>query len=139
MGRRVLAKEITPQEMLRLREEELLTNHEIAAKLDISYQTVLRYIGTQRGRKQKASPVQNVRPEANRRMWDEARSLTRLKADWRTYDLDVYNGVVTLYAGRENQIRLELEDVHRMVNELSYMEEVISKYQNERKNNHASV
>lgn len=123
--------------MLRLREEELLSNHEIAAKLDISYQTVLRYIGKQNGRSKKPDQAQNKPVAHNTKVWDEARSLTRLKADWRAYDMDVYNATVTLYAGQGNRIRLGLDDIHRMINELSYVEEVITKFQNERKTKNA--
>ena len=137
MGRRPLSKEITAQEMLRLREEELLSNHEIAAKLDISYQTVLRYIGKQNGRSKKPDPAQNKPVVHNTKVWDEARSLTRLRADWRAYDMDVYNANVTLYAGQGNRIRLGLDDIHRMINELTYVEEVITKFHNERKTKNA--
>lgn len=137
MGRKALSKEITAQEMLRLREEELLSNYEIAAKLDISYPTVLRYIGKQNGRPRKPDPAQNKPVARNTKVWDEARSLTRLKADWRAYDMDVYNANVTLYAGQGNQIRLGLDDIHRMINELTYVEEVITKFQNERKTKNA--
>lgn len=137
MGRKALSKEITAQEMLRLREEELLSNYEIAAKLDISYPTVLRYIGKQNGRSKKPDQAQNKPVVRNTKVWDEARSLTRLKADWRAYDMDVYNANVTLYAGQGNRIRLELDDIHRMINELTYVEEVITKFQNERKTKNA--
>lgn len=37
---------VTPGEMLELREQGL-SNHDIAKELDISYQTVVRYIGKQ--------------------------------------------------------------------------------------------
>jgi hypothetical protein len=67
----------------------------------------------------------------------DPRSLTRLKADWRAYDMDVYNANVTLYAGQGNRIRLGLDDIHRMINELTYVEEVITKFQNERKTKNA--
>lgn len=40
---------VTPQEMLTMREDGL-SNHDIAKALDISYATVLKYIGKQPGR-----------------------------------------------------------------------------------------
>ena len=43
--RKALYHEITPQEMLYIREHEHLTNQQIADKLGCSYQTVLNYIG----------------------------------------------------------------------------------------------
>lgn len=39
--------EVTAAEMMRMREEEGLSNAEIAKRLDISYATVKRYIGAQ--------------------------------------------------------------------------------------------
>lgn len=39
--------EVTAAEMMRMREEEGLSNAEIAKRLDISYSTVKKYIGTQ--------------------------------------------------------------------------------------------
>ena len=44
-----ISNEVSPQEMLRMRNEEHLSNAEIADRLDICRDTVIRYIGKQPG------------------------------------------------------------------------------------------
>ena len=44
MARRRLSKDVSTSEMLRLREEGM-SNRQIAAQLDVSYNTILKYIG----------------------------------------------------------------------------------------------
>ena len=44
MARRRLSKDVSTSEMLRLREEGM-SNRQIAAQLDVHYNTVLKYIG----------------------------------------------------------------------------------------------
>lgn len=65
--RRALSYEVTQSEMRRMREEEEMTNREIAYALGISYGAVLKYIGPQpphmrrvRGKRpaEKAAPVE---------------------------------------------------------------------------------
>ena len=76
MSRRRL--EVTAAEMLKLREHPYcLSNAEIARQLDISYQTVLKYIGKQNVREM---PKTAEPQTTSKRIFDRAQSLTRLVA-----------------------------------------------------------
>ena len=59
-----ISNEVSPQEMLRMRNEEHLSNAEIADRLDICRDTVVRYIGKQPGwMGRKKRPVSAPQPE----------------------------------------------------------------------------
>ena len=53
---------VTPEEMLELREQGL-SNHDIAKLLDISYQTVVRYIGKQGRRMEGLAAFKDTPPQ----------------------------------------------------------------------------
>ena len=58
MGRKIY---VTAEEMLQLREQGL-SNHDIAKSLDISYMTVVRYIGKQDGRMEGLAAFKDTPP-----------------------------------------------------------------------------
>lgn len=59
-----LSNEVSTQEMLRTRDEEHLSNAEIADRLDICRDTVIRYIGKQPGwMGRKKQPISAPQPE----------------------------------------------------------------------------
>ena len=138
MGRRTLSKEITPQEMLRLREEPYcLSNREIAERLDISYQTVWRYIGKSRPYHRKGQKLVdtsvNSKEQVNQPLFAKSQSISRFTANsGRVWELDVYNGVVTLVCD-ECRMPFSSDGVHSMINELTYFEQVMTKYQEDHK------
>jgi hypothetical protein len=138
VGRRALSKEIDPQEMMRLREEPYcLSNREIAERLDVSYQTVWRYIGKTRPyrRKSQKSVDTNTRSkeQVNPPLFAKSQSISRFTANsGRVWELDVYNGVLTLVCG-ECRMPISTDGVHSMINELTYFEQVMNKYQEEHK------
>ena len=138
MGRRALSKDITPAEMLKLREEPYcMSNREIAERLDVSYQTVLRYIGKTRGYRRKGQKQVDTGASSksltNTPIFAKSQSISRLTANsGRVWELDVYNGVLTL-VGDGYKIPISTDGVHSMINELAYFEQVMTKYQEEHK------
>lgn len=126
MSRRKL--EVTAAEMLRLREHlYCLSNAEIAKQLDISYQTVLKYIGKQNGCQQ------DPKPEAHKtssRIFSKAQSLTRLVAGERAWLVDSYNQCVEL----EQPLKvLTAGTIHSLINELTYFEQLLNRAREEGK------
>ena len=66
MTRRRLSKDVSTSEMLRLREEGM-SNRQIAAQLDVHYNTVLKYIGKE-PRNPRTSVVKNERGAVGKAM-----------------------------------------------------------------------
>lgn len=125
MSRRPIG--VTASEMMTLRNAPYnLTNVEIAKQLDISLQTVYRYIGKQNTKPQKPAP----KPVNDDHVWDTAQSLTRLGYGNRTYLINTYNQRVEL----ERPLTvLTPDDVHRMLNELTYIEQLLERARKEGK------
>lgn len=129
MSRRKIG--VTAAEMMQLRNEPYcLSNKEIAKRLDISYLTVLKYIGKQNGgesdifkkrTEQAPSPASTSKPEPPAKVWDTAQSLTRLAHGDRSWLVDTYRQQVEL----ERPIRiLEAADIHALINELTYLDQL---------------
>ena len=66
MARRRLSKDVSTSEMLRLREEGM-SNRQIAAQLDVHYNTILKYIGKE-PRNPRTSVVKNERGAVGKAM-----------------------------------------------------------------------
>ena len=66
MARRRLSKDVSTSEMLRLREEGM-SNRQIAAQLDVHYNTILKYIGKE-PRSPRTSVVKNERGAVGKAM-----------------------------------------------------------------------
>lgn len=126
MSRRKL--EVTAAEMLKLREHPYcLSNAEIARQLDISYQTVLKYIGKQNVREM---PKTAEPQTTSKRIFDRAQSLTRLVAGERTWLVDVYNQCVE----SEQPLKfLTAGTIHAIINELTYFEQLLERAREEGK------
>ena len=120
--------EVTAAEMLKLREHPYcLSNAEIAKQLDISYQTVLKYIGKQNGCQQDPKPEA---PKTSSRIFSKAQSLTRLVAGERSWLVDVYNQCVE----SEQPLKfLTAETIHSLINELTYFEQLLQRAREEGK------
>ena len=127
MSRRKL--EVTAAEMLRLREHPYcLSNAEIAKQLDISYQTVLKYIGKQNAID---TPKVTEAQTTSKRVFDRAQSLTRLVAGERAWLVDSYNQCVEL----EQPLKfLTAGTIHSLINELTYFEQLLQRAREEGKN-----
>lgn len=100
--RRALSYEVTQSEMRRMREEEEMTNREIAYALGISYGAVLKYIGPQpphmrrvRGKRpaEKAAPVE----EPVAACLALVNNVVEVKSTTRKYVIDRKAGIVTIY------------------------------------------
>ena len=126
MSRRKL--EVTAAEMLKMREEPYcLSNAEIARRLDVSYQTVLNYIGKQRKPKPEPKPET---PKSSSAVFSRAQSLTRLVADDHTWLVDTYNQLVEL----EHPIQIiTAANIHAIINELTYFEQLLERARKEGK------
>jgi predicted transcriptional regulator len=119
---------VTAAEMLRLREHPYcMSNAQIAKQLDISYQTVLKYIGKQNaGETPKVTEAQTT----SKRIFDRAQSLTRLVAGERTWLVDVYNQCVE----SEQPLKfLTSEAIHSLINELTYFDQLLQRAREEGK------
>ncbi len=127
MSRRGRKIEVTAAEMMTLRNPPYnLSNKEIAERLDIHYVTVLKYIGKQNPKKQPEQPKQPER--LNGKVWDTARSVTRLESGDRAYIVDVRRQIAEIECG---STVLDAESVHRMINELTYIEQLFNKAKEE--------
>lgn len=126
MSRRKI--DVTAAEMLKMREEPYcLSNAEIAKQLDISYQTVLKYIGKQNGCQQDPKPEA---PKTSSRIFSKAQSLTRLVAGERSWLVDAYNQCVE----SEQPLKfLTAETIHSLINELTYFEQLLERAREEGK------
>ena len=126
MSRRKL--EVTAAEMLRLREHPYcLSNAQIAKQLDVSYQTVLKYIGKQNARE---TPKVTEAQTTSKRIFDRAQSLTRLVAGERAWLVDVYNQCVE----SEQPLKfLTAEAIHSLINELTYFDQLLQRAREEGK------
>ena len=138
MSRRKIG--VTAAEMMQLRNEPYcLSNKEIAKRLDISYLTVLKYIGKQNGGEsdifkkrtdQAPAPDSTSKPEPPAKVWDTAQSLTRLAHGDRSWLVDTYRQQVEL----ERPIRiLEAADIHSLINELTYLDQLLERARKEGK------
>ena len=138
MSRRKIG--VTPAEMMQLRNEPYcLSNKEIAKRLDISYPTVLKYIGKQNGTEpeifkkqteQAPTPDSPSKPEPSAKVWDTAQSLTRLAHGDRSWLIDTYRQQVEL----ERPIRiLEAADIRSLINELTYLDQLLERARKEGK------
>ena len=120
MSRRPIG--VTASEMMTLRNPPYnLSNKEIAKRLDCNYVTVLRYIG-----KQNQKPVEA--PKKPERLdgivWTKARTVTRLESNDRSYLVDVRRQTAEIESG---STMLDAESLHRMINELTYIEQLFQK------------
>lgn len=120
MGRRALSKDITPAEIYRLRNDEQMSAKEIARMLDVSHMTVYRYLKAVNS-SAKATPKDPA--PANKRVFESAHSITRLQAGNRTYDMDIYSQQCAVYG---LQGYLTVDEIHAAINELTYIERVLS-------------
>lgn len=124
MSRRPIG--VTASEMMTLRNPPYnLSNREIAKRLDCNYVTVLRYIG-----KQNQKPVEAPKkPERlNGQVWTTARTVTRMESSDRSYLVDVRRQTVEIESG---STMLDAESLHRMINELTYIEQLFNKAKEE--------
>jgi predicted transcriptional regulator len=119
---------VTAAEMLRLREHPYcMSNAQIAKQLDISYQTVLKYIGKQNARE---TPKVTEAQTTSKRIFDRAQSLTRLVAGERAWLVDVYNQCVE----SEQPLKfLTVEAIHSLINELTCFEQLLEQARKEGK------
>lgn len=120
MSRRPIG--VTASEMMTLRNPPYnLSNKEIAKRLDCNYVTVLRYIG-----KQNQKPVEAPKkPERlNGQVWTTARTVTRMESSDRSYLVDVRRQTAEIESG---STMLDAESLHRMINELTYIEQLFQK------------
>ena len=124
MAKRKVLDDLTVAEMRNMRNLDGLSNAEIAQRLDISVPTVYRYIGPRRAQPDEANRSNAQRSE---RVWDAAHSLTRLEAGSRVYDVNLYTQQVALNI----PTLIGAEDVHRMINELTYIEQIMTKWRSE--------
>ena len=129
--------EVTAEEMLSLRNEPYcLTNIEIAKRLDISLNTVLKYIGKQNGqpsRMQKHPDEKTVLAEAPKQERDghvftAAHSITVLESGSRQWFVDSYNQTVEL---SDPGTTWTASDVHAVLNELTYIQSVLNRAKEE--------
>lgn len=124
MSRRPIG--VTASEMMTLRNPPYnLSNKEIAKRLDINYVTVLRYIG-----KQNQKPIEAPKkPERlDGKVWEKARTVTRLESNDRSYLVDVRKQTFEIESG---STVLDAESLHRMINELTYIEQLFTKAREE--------
>ena len=122
---RRLGKDISLQELYHMRFELNMSVAEIAEKLGCSRPTVYKYLDL----KKLNAPKKPDRKQ-EQRVWDEAHSLTRLQAEWRSYDLDVYRQQAVLHHW-PSAVVLDPDGIHRMINELTYIEQVMKKWRDE--------
>ena len=129
--------EVTAEEMLSLRNEPYcLTNIEIAKRLDISLNTVLKYIGKQNGepsRMQKRPVAQtSIAPapksDSNGHVFSAAHSITVLESGTRQWFVDSYNQTVEL---SDPGTTWTASDVHAVLNELTYIESLMNRAKEE--------
>lgn len=121
MSRRPIG--VTASEMMTLRNPPYnLSNKEIAKRLDINYVTVLRYIGKQNQQKPAEAPKKPERLDG--KVWEKARTLTRLESSDRSYLVDVRKQTLEIESG---STVLDAESLHRMINELTYIEQLFTK------------
>jgi predicted transcriptional regulator len=109
-----------------MREERGMSVAEIAQMLGVTRQTIYNYLrfGFNSCRREK-----NV-PDGSGHVFDAAHSLTRLQAADRTYDIDQYKQELRFMSGEINLL-LSPDDIHRMINELTYIERVMKKWRDE--------
>jgi predicted transcriptional regulator len=124
--RRKLSKDITQAELIHMRDERGMSVAEIAQMLGVSRPTIYNYLrfGFNSCRREK-----NV-PDGSGHVFDAAHSLTRLQAADRTYDIDQYKQELRFMSGEINLL-LSPDDIHRMINELTYIERVMKKWRDE--------
>ena len=100
--RRALTFELSQSEMRRMREEEEMTNQEIADALGINYQTVLKYIGPQPPHMRRAKGTYSVEKTAPIEEPAVAclavvNSVVEVKSATRKYVIDRKEGTVRIY------------------------------------------
>lgn len=128
MGRRrKLSKDVTPAEILRMREHKQMSVAEIAKMLDVSRQTIYNLL--KKGHDPQPDKALRKKKDGER-IWETAQSLHRLRAGERVYDLDVFNQTVVLRRGNQ-WISMGPDVVHSMINELTYIEQVMKKWREE--------
>ena len=129
MANRKVLDDLTVAEMRRLRDEEDLSNQEVAERLDITAVTVWKYLGPKGKGRKRSQPdaAKRTEPKGTERVWDAAHSLTRLEAGSRVYDVDMYRQSVLMNVPD----RIGADDVHRMINELTYIEQILTKWRSE--------
>ena len=129
--------EVTAEEMLALRNEPYcLTNIEIAKRLDISLNTVLKYIGKQNGepsrmQKRPEEPTAiraAAKNESNGHVFTAAHSITVLESGTRQWYVDSYNQTVEL---SDPGTTWTASDVHAVLNELTYIESLMNRAKEE--------
>lgn len=111
--------EVTAAEMMRMREEEGLSNAEIAKRLDISYSTVKKYIGTQpNGIKapygSRKKPVEEPKPQSFIRLQS---CFEQYEGKYGSYAVDRVNKSVRASLSKIDGI-LDKKGVEELVTEL---------------------
>lgn len=128
MGRRrKLSQDVTPSEIRRMMAYQQMSVAEIAKTFDVSRQTIYNYL--KHGHDPQPDKALRKKKEGEP-IWQEAHSISRLRAGSRIYELDVFNQTAVLKW--ENQlVQMEPDVIHSMINELTYIEQVMMKWRNE--------
>ena len=130
---RTILKDVTLAEMMTMRDEQGMSNQEIANALGVSYNTVRRLIGTQpKGIRRERSASIPTRPLVHRDAMhaepkrEEAppaalvlaeRSLS-LRGEIGRYDIDTYARVVSIQIPEQGRFTVSLDDLRTLHNEL---------------------
>jgi transcriptional regulator with XRE-family HTH domain len=129
---RKLTDDVSIEELLRMREEEGLSNYEIAQRVGVAKNTIYRLIGKQPPHvrdsygRQSAAKARNAAPVQNRRAEEEIVPaslvmeirVVRLIGHGTRYEVNEVNGDVLVIRNDETAFKLEREELDDFIKEL---------------------